>query len=47
MEAISSRIAHLSVIDAITIAISAQDYSSAQCRAMQTRNMVETIRYPQ
>ncbi len=44
MEAISSRIAHLSVIDTLTIALSAQNYDNAQERAKKTRSLVETIR---
>lgn len=44
MEAISSRIAHLSVIDSLTIALSAKNYGEAQERAKKTRNLVETIR---
>lgn len=45
MEAISARIAHLSVIDALTIAISAQNYEMAQERAKVTHTLVDTIRY--
>lgn len=45
MEAISARIAHLSVIDALTIAISAQNYEAAQERAKVTHSLVDTIRY--
>ena len=44
MEAISSRIAHLSVIDTLTIALSAKNYEKAQERARKTRSLVETIR---
>lgn len=45
MEAISSRIAHWSVIDALTIALSARNYENAQERARRTRNLVDTMRY--
>ena len=44
MEAISSRIAHLSIIDTLTIALSVKNYDDAQERAKKTRNLVETIR---
>ena len=45
VEAISSRIAHLSVIDALTIAVSAKSYETAQERAKITHSLVDTIRY--
>lgn len=45
MEAISARIAHFSVIDALTIAISAKNYETAQERAKVTHALVDTIRY--
>ncbi len=45
MEAISSRIAHLSVIEVITIALSAQNYEDAQARAKETHDLINTIRY--
>ena len=45
MEAISARIAHLSVIDALTIAISAKNYEMAQERAKVTHTLIDTIRY--
>ena len=45
MEAISSRIAHLSVIDVLTIALSARDYEAATERARQTHTLINTIRY--
>ena len=44
MEAVSSRIAHLSIFDTLTIALSAKNYDEAQMRAKKTHNMVETIR---
>lgn len=45
MEAISARIAHLSIIDALAIAISAKNYETAQERAKVTHSLVDTIRY--
>ena len=45
MEAISSRIAHWSIIDALTIALSARNYEAAQDRARQTKDLVDSIRY--
>lgn len=45
MEAISARIAHLSVIDALTIAISSKNYEIAQERAKMTHTLIDTIRY--
>lgn len=45
MEAISSRIAHLGVIDVLTIAMSAKNYDKALDRARETHRLVDTIRY--
>lgn len=45
MEAISARIAHISVIDTITIALSAKDYEATAERSRQTHELVNTIRY--
>lgn len=45
IEAISSRIAHISVIDAITIALSAQDYEKAFERSKSEYEVLNTIRY--
>lgn len=45
MEAISARIAHISVIDAITIALSAQDYEKALKRFGSEHEVLNTIRY--
>lgn len=45
MEAISSRIAHLSLIDVLTITLSARNYEDALERAKETHNFVNTIRY--
>lgn len=46
MEAISSRIAHLSVIEAITIALSARNFEETRNRAKETHELINTIRYP-
>jgi len=45
VEAISARIAHLSVIDTITIALSAEDYDKTLERSKLTHELVNTIRY--
>ena len=45
VEAISSRIIQLSLIDVLTIALSARDYENAEERAKQTHEFVNTIRY--
>lgn len=45
VEAVSARIAHISVIDAITIALSAKNYAAALERAKATHDLVNTIRY--
>lgn len=44
IEAISARIAHLSVIDAITIALSATDYENAVSRSKKAHEIINTIR---
>lgn len=44
IEAISARIAHIGVIDAITIALSAKNYDNASERAKRTHELVDTIR---
>ena len=45
MEAISSRIAHLSMIDALTVSISAKDYKKALGRYKKSHELIEsTIR---
>ena len=46
MEAISARIAHISVMDAIAIALSARDFPQSQERARLSHALVNTIRYP-
>ena len=45
MEAISARIAHISVIDTITIALSAMDFDNAIKRSKRTHELINTIRY--
>ncbi|MBQ8231026.1 MAG: MurR/RpiR family transcriptional regulator [Lachnospiraceae bacterium] len=45
VEATSSRIAHLSMIDVITIAMSSRNYGDALERARKTHDLVNTIRY--
>ncbi len=45
IEAISARIAHLSVIDALSIALSAKDYENAVKRSKIAHELVDTIRY--
>ena len=45
MEALASRIAHISVMDAIVVALSSRNYEDAMQRAQYSRNYIETIRY--
>lgn len=45
VEAISSRIAHLSVIDTIVTALSALNYERTLTRSKNTRELVESVRY--
>ena len=45
VEAVSARIAHLSIIDAICIALSAKNYESAIIRAKNAHDLVNTIRH--
>lgn len=45
IEAISARIAHISVLDAISIALSAKNYDKAISRQAQTHDLIDTIRY--
>lgn len=45
IEAISARIAHISVIDAIATAISAKNYQEAERRSRLTRELTDTVRY--
>lgn len=45
VEAISARIAHLSLIDAITISLSAKNYERTLEREKAIREVVDTVRY--
>lgn len=45
VEAVSARIAHISVIDAITVALSAKNYEEAAERSKVTHELVNSIRY--
>lgn len=45
IEAISARIAHISVLDTIAISLSAKNYDKATERSAQTRNIINTVRY--
>lgn len=45
MEAISSRVAHLSIIDAITVALSAKNYTEASERSKIAHDLINTVRY--
>lgn len=45
IEAISARIAHISVLDAISISLSAKDFEGAVNRQAQTHDLINTIRY--
>lgn len=45
IEALSSRIAHISVMDAIAVALSSKNYNDAVHRAKCSRQYIETIRY--
>jgi len=47
MEAISARIAHISVIDTIIISLSAKKYDEAQQRFKRTHELVNTVRIPE
>lgn len=45
MEALSSRIAHISVMDTIAVSLSTNQYEEAVRRAQCSRKFIETIRY--
>lgn len=45
IEALSARIAHISVIDAITTALSAKDYDKTLERSIDSSKIINTIRY--
>ena len=44
-EAVSSRIVHLSIIDTLTIALSAADYNTALERSKKTHELINTLRF--
>jgi len=45
VEATAARIAHISVLDAISIALSAKDYETAYERSVRSRELLNTQRY--
>ena len=45
IEAISARIAHISVLDSIAIALSARNYENALERSAKTKNVIDSVRY--
>lgn len=45
MEAISSRIAHIAVLDAIAVSIFAKDYDNTVERSAKARDLIDTVRY--
>lgn len=45
VEAISARIAHISVIDAITVSLSARNYDETVERSKRTREILNTVRF--
>ncbi len=45
MEAVSARIAHMSVIDSISIALSSRNYDDAAIRSKKSHELINTIRY--
>lgn len=45
IEAISARIAHISVLDAIAVSLSAKNYEQAMERSAQTHDLINTVRY--
>ena len=45
MEAISSRIAHISVLDALCVALSASEYDKAVSREAEIHELINTLRY--
>ena len=45
IEAISARIAHISVLDAISISLSSKNYDMALERSAQTHDLINTVRY--
>lgn len=45
IEAVSARIAHISVLDTICVALSAKNYDKAAERFLTARNLIDTVRY--
>lgn len=45
IEAISARIAHISVLDSIAVSLSAMHYDAAVERSVKTRDLIDTVRY--
>ena len=45
IESISARLAHITVLDAITMALSAQNYEETLRRSKRTHELVNTVRY--
>lgn len=45
IEAISARIAHISVLDSIAIALSARNYEDALERSARTKDVIDSVRY--
>ena len=45
IEAISARIAHISVLDAISVSLSAKNYDRAMERSAKTHDLINTVRY--
>ena len=45
MEAISARIAHISLLDSLTVALSARQYERATQRAAQAHDLIDRLRY--
>ena len=45
IEAISARIAHISVLDSIAIALSARNYEDAVERSARTKDVIDSVRY--
>ena len=45
IEAISARIAHISVLDTICVSLSAKNYDNAMERSAKTHDLINTVRY--
>lgn len=44
-EAISARIAHISVLDSIAVSLSARSFDDAVVRSARTKDLIDTVRY--